>query len=59
MKNISHNGGGNMASEKKKNKLKNSYCVKGMLKNKDLKLKRTAFFTSSQRKENNSFDVKD
>ena len=48
-----------MASEKKKNKLKNSYCVKGMLKNKDLKLKRTAFFTSSQRKENNSFKVED
>jgi len=48
-----------MASENKKKKLKNSYCVKGMLKNKDLKLKRTAFFTSSQRKENNSFKVEE
>lgn len=48
-----------MASENKKNKLKNSYCVKGMLKNKDLKLKRTTFFTSSQRKENNSFKVEE
>ena len=48
-----------MASENKKKKLKNSYCVKGMLKNKDLKLKRIAFFTSSQRKENNFFKVED
>lgn len=39
-----------MASEKKKRKLKNSYCVKGALKNKTLKLKRVLFYTSSQRK---------
>ena len=40
-----------MASQKKKNKLKNSYCSHGMLKNKNVKLKRTAFYTSSLRKE--------
>ena len=39
-----------MASEKKKRKLKNSYCCYGALKNKKLKLKRVLFFTSSQRK---------
>lgn len=39
-----------MASEKKKRKLKNSYCWYGALKNKKLKLKRVLFFTSSQRK---------
>lgn len=43
-----------MASEKKKRKLKNSFCCKGALKNKTLKLKRVLFFTSSQRKENNN-----
>ena len=43
-----------MASQKKKNKLKNSYCCKGMLKNKDLKLKRVAFYTSSKRKDLNN-----
>lgn len=34
-------------------KLKNSYCVPGMLKNKTsgLKLKRTAFYTSADSKE--------
>ena len=49
-----------MASEKKKNKLKNSYCVKSALKNKlPHKLKRVLFFTSSQRKENNSFNIED
>ena len=40
-----------MASEKKKRKLKNSYCVGSMLKNKEVKLKRVAFFTPSKRKE--------
>lgn len=40
-----------MASENKKRKLKNGYCVGGMLKNKDTKLKRVAFFTPSKRKE--------
>lgn len=39
-----------MASEKKKRKLKNSYCCKSALKNKTLKLKKVLFFTSSQRK---------
>lgn len=39
-----------MGSEKKKRKLKNSYCWYGALKNKKLKLKRVLFFTSSQRK---------
>ena len=50
-----------MASEKKKkNKLKNSYCVKSALKNKlPHKLKRVLFFTSSQRKENNSVNVEE
>ena len=38
-----------MASQKKKNKLKNSYCWGGALKNKKLKLKRVLFYTSSQR----------
>lgn len=42
-----------MASENKVAKLKNSYCVPGMLKNKasELKLKRVAFYTSSDRQE--------
>lgn len=40
-----------MASEKKKRKLKNSYCDYGALKNKKIKLKRVLFFTSSQRKQ--------
>ena len=45
-----------MASENKAAKLKNSYCVPGMLKNKAsrLKLKRTAFYTSSDRQELNN-----
>ena len=43
-----------MSSEKKKRKLKNSYCVKGFLKNKKIKLKRVLFYTSSQRKNLNS-----
>ena len=44
-----------MASENKAAKLKNSYCVPGMLKNKssELKLKRTAFYTSADRQELN------
>ena len=42
-----------MASKNKVAKLKNSYCVPGMLKNKTsgLKLKRTAFYTSADRQE--------
>lgn len=42
-----------MASENKVAKLKNSYCVPGMLKNKasELKLKRVAFYTSADRHE--------
>lgn len=47
-----------MASEKKKRKLKNSYCVYGALKNKTLKLKRVLFYTSSQRKMLNERDCK-
>lgn len=43
----------NMASTNKKRKLKNSYCIKAMLKNKSLRLRRVLFFTSSKRKENN------
>ena len=45
-----------MASESKVAKLKNSYCVPGMLKNKAsrLKLKRTTFYTSSDRQELNN-----
>ena len=45
-----------MASENKVAKLKNSYCVHGMLKNKasELKLKRTAFYTSADRQELNN-----
>ena len=39
-----------MASENKKKKLKNSYCGYWALKEKKLKLKRTLFYTSSQRK---------
>lgn len=42
-----------MASKNKVAKLKNSYCTPGMLKNKasELKLKRVAFYTSSDRQE--------
>ena len=45
-----------MSSKNKVAKLKNSYCVPGMLKNKasELKLKRTAFYTSSDRQELNN-----
>lgn len=39
-----------MTSVNKKKKLKNSYCVPGMLKNKEKGPKRLAFFTSSLRK---------
>lgn len=58
-KNISERSNG-MASENKKKKLKNSYCYKSALKNKlPNKCKRLLFFTSSQRKENNSFNVEE
>ena len=45
-----------MASKNKVAKPKNSYCVPGMLKNKasELKLKRTAFYTSADRQELNN-----
>ena len=45
-----------MASKNKVAKLKNSYCLPGMLKNKasELKLKRTAFYTSADRQELNN-----
>ena len=44
-----------MASKNKVAKLKNSYCVPGMLKNKisNLKLKRIAFYTSADCQELN------
>lgn len=45
-----------MASQKKKNKLRNSYCCKGVLKNKKWKCKRVAFYTSSKRKELNKIN---
>lgn len=38
-----------MASTNKKKKLKNSYCTPSALKEKDMKLKRLLFFTSSKR----------
>jgi len=47
-----------MASENKKRKLKNSYCVKGWLKNKSTKLKRVGFYNASKRAENKNFDNK-
>ena len=42
-----------MASKNKVAKLKNSYCVPGILKNKisKLKLKRVTFYTSADRQE--------
>ena len=43
-----------MPSQKKKNKLKNSYCAAGVLKNKKWKCKRIAFYTPSQRRELNN-----
>lgn len=42
-----------MASQNKKNKLKNSHFIKGMLKNKAIKMKGCLFFTASQRQLNN------
>ena len=39
-----------MASENKKRKLKNSYCVKSLLKNKKIKIKRLVFYNASKRK---------
>ena len=50
-----------MASENKKKKLKNSYCVKGALKNKGVKsrLKRVLFYTSSQRKMEKDIKLED
>lgn len=39
-----------MASENKKRKLKNSYCVKSWLKNKTIKIKRLGFYNASKRK---------
>lgn len=45
-----------MASKNKKKKLKNSYCVGSVFKNKTLRLKRAMFFTASQRKQINKND---
>jgi len=48
-----------MASQNKKKKLKNSYGVGSILKNKiDKGPKRAMFFTPSQRKENNNINLK-
>jgi len=47
-----------MSSEKKKRKLKNSYCGYWALKEKKLKLKRTLFYTSAQRQENKKACIK-
>lgn len=38
-----------MASENKKRKLKNSFCIGGWLKNKTIKLKRCGFYNASKR----------
>lgn len=40
-----------MASKNKMNKLKNSYLHWSFLKNKDMRLKKILFFTSSQRQQ--------
>ena len=46
-----------MASENKKRKLKNSYCVGGVLKNSANKgVKRLFFYTASQRKKNKKIE---
>ena len=45
-----------MASENKKRKLKNSFCVKGWLKNKTVKLKRLGFYNVSKRAEDKKID---
>lgn len=42
-----------MASINKKKKLKNSFCVGSIFKDKNLRLKKMMFFTASQRKNNN------
>ena len=44
-----------MTAVSKKNKQKNSHCVKGCLKDKGKGVKRYSFFTSSQRQYNNRF----
>lgn len=45
-----------MSSENKKRKLKNSHCVKGWLKNKNIKIKRLGFYNASERKLNKNVD---
>lgn len=46
-----------MASENKKRKLKNSFCVKGWLKNKTIKIKRLGFYNASVRRMNKNIDT--
>ena len=49
-----------MASENKKNKLKNSFFVKSVLKNKqhkDGRLKRGMFYTASDRQHNKKIEM--
>ena len=48
-----------MASENKKKKLKNSYCVPGELKNKIEGPKRIAFYTSSLRRKLKKFKLQE
>ena len=45
-----------MVSESKRKKQKHGNMWPGSLKNKDLRLKKFLFFTSSQRKKNNKID---
>jgi len=45
-----------MASENKKRKLKNSFCVKGWLKNKTIKSKKSGFYNASKRVEDKKID---
>jgi len=45
-----------MASENKKKKLKNSFFVPSVLKNRFDRMKRCFFFTASQRQENKKID---
>jgi len=45
-----------MSSENKKKKMKNSFSVPSILKNKISRMKRYFFFTSSDRQENKKID---
>lgn len=45
-----------MASENKKRKAKNSYILNGAESHKDIKMKRTFYFTKADRVKNNKID---